>query len=494
MSRQNPRRPTQPPGDNPAGRTRGFNFKIVSDPLSTPGTTTSIASSVPTALPSATSLGHSHHQVGATPLSAAGAQLQTASSSAAQDFNLIGRGSVVPAESVYHVSGALPRTPIEPRDHHEFPGGGYQRSNPGGFSPARQVRDSSLHPRAHHSFDLPLDQPQHAADQNVLQVLDLCQFSGPARDMDTAPQAPAPQNGIPSSATSPDRVQMRLDAMYAEERRVDAIKEAKQRDLQALHDQMRAEEDRAGRECERQRDLDALQAEADRLDKEHRSRLLHFQREERDLETQLARGGIQDERIQPSPRTQYQREYPSRLPPQTARPSIASASAPSAYQLAPKPRRGARFSQRQQSRGSSRSQTPLDSVAPSPPQRVQSLLPIDRGPPSGAPQPFPRFGSPQDHRLPQSEYYTTTVSAARLDRHERSPFEPYKRGDSYQQQFQQASRDWELAPKRTTLPPVDDYLAASPSTDLPREQLDDEIELPSAQLERAKALKAAAAA
>ena len=41
---------------------------------------------------------------------------------------------------------------------------------------------------------------------------------------------------------------------------------------------------------------------------------------------------------------------------------------------------------------------------------------------------------------------------------------------------------------------VSDYLAASPSTDRPKEQLDDEIELQSAQLERAKALKAAAAA
>ena len=158
MSRQNPRRPTQPAGDNPAGRTRGIKFKIISEPLSTRGTTTSIASSEPTALPSASSLGRSHPQVGATPLSAAGAKLQTASSSAAQDINLIGRGSVVPAASGHHVSGALPRTPIEPRDHHEFPGGGYQRSDPGGYSPAHQVRDSSLRPRAHHSFDSLLDQ------------------------------------------------------------------------------------------------------------------------------------------------------------------------------------------------------------------------------------------------------------------------------------------------------------------------------------------------
>ena len=91
------------------------------------------------------------------------------------------------------------------------------------------MRDSSLRPCAHHSFNSLLDQSQHAADQNVLQVSDLRQFSGPARDMETVPQALAPQSGAPSRTTSPDRVQMRLDAMYAEERRVDAIMQAKQR-------------------------------------------------------------------------------------------------------------------------------------------------------------------------------------------------------------------------------------------------------------------------
>ena len=160
------------------------------------------------------------------------------------------------------------------------------------------MRDSSLRPRAHHSFDSLFDQFQHAADQNVLQVSDLRQFYVPARDMDIAPQAPAPQSGVPSRTTCPDRVQMRLGAMYAEERRVDAILQAKQRHLLVMHDQMRAEDDRARREFEkRQHDLEAFQAEADRLDNEHRARFLHFQREERDLKTQLARGRALDARI-----------------------------------------------------------------------------------------------------------------------------------------------------------------------------------------------------
>ena len=108
--------------------------------------------------------------------------------------------------------------------------------------------------------------------------------------MDNAPQTPAPQSGNPSRATSPDRVQVRLNAIYAEERRVDAILQAKQLDLQALHDQMRAEKDRARREYEQhQRDRDALQAEADRLDNEHLARLLHFQKEERPRDSARSR-------------------------------------------------------------------------------------------------------------------------------------------------------------------------------------------------------------
>ena len=339
------------------------------------------------ALPSA-SLGRSHPKVGATPSTAAGAELQTASSSAVYDALLIGQGSVVPAASNLHAPSALPKSPIGLRDMNKHPGGGYQRSDPVSYSPARQVRDSSLRPPAHHSFDSLLDQSQHAANQNVLQVSYLRQFSGFARDMDTAPQALVPQNGVSSRTTSIDRVQMRLDAMYAEERRVDAILQAKQPDLLALHDQMRAKIDRARREFQKhQHDREAFQAEADRRDNEHRARLLHFQKEEKKAETQLARGRAQDARIQSSSRTKLQRDNPPRdFPPQMARPSIASASAPSAYQSAPKSRRGARLSERQQSRDSFRSHTHFDSVALSPPQRVQSLLPVDRGPPTGAPQ------------------------------------------------------------------------------------------------------------
>ena len=85
---------------------------------------------------------------------------------------------------------------------HELPKGGYQRSDSGSYSPARQVRDSSLRPRAHHSFDSLLDQSQHAADPNVLQVSDLHQLFVPARDIAAAPQAPVTLSGVPR-ATPP---------------------------------------------------------------------------------------------------------------------------------------------------------------------------------------------------------------------------------------------------------------------------------------------------
>ena len=232
------------------------------------------------AWPLASSLGRWHPQVGAAPPSATGAQLQTASSSAAYDAYLIGRGSDVPAVSDLHAFKALPRTSIEPRNHLEVPGGGYRHSDPGGYSPARQVRQFSPLPRVHHSSNPARDHLHLSADRGFVPFSDAPQSARPHRDARATPSATSrPQSGSPSRATSPDRVQVRLDAMYAEERRVDAILQAKQRDLQALHDQMRAEEDRARREYElHQRDRDALQAEADRLDNEHRARglFIHY--------------------------------------------------------------------------------------------------------------------------------------------------------------------------------------------------------------------------
>ena len=55
---------------------------------------------------------------------------------------------------------------------------------------------------------------------------------------------------------------------------MDALLRAKQLDLEAIHDRLRAEDDRAQREVlQHQRDVIAFQAEADRLSQEHQDRM-----------------------------------------------------------------------------------------------------------------------------------------------------------------------------------------------------------------------------
>ena len=58
--------------------------------------------------------------------------------------------------------------------------------------------------------------------------------------------------------------------MRAEERRMNALLRAKEQDLQAIHDRVRTEDDRAEREVlQHQRDVIAFQAEADWLAQVH---------------------------------------------------------------------------------------------------------------------------------------------------------------------------------------------------------------------------------
>ena len=177
---------------------------------------------------------------------------------------------------------------------------------------------------------------------------------------------------------------------------------------------MRAEKDRAKREAiQHKRDIIAFQSEADRLSQEHQDQLAHFQRKER---------------VASSSRSRFQRNYlPRRRRPWAPRPLaiVASDSAPSPYQTSRKTRGDAHCFRYRQSNASSRSYTPFDSVAPDLPPRVQSFLFVDRGP------------STEVRRV---DFLTTTASAARYDRRERSPFEPYHRRDFYQQP-QQAGRD-----------------------------------------------------
>ena len=272
-----------------------------------------------------------------------------AACSADFDYRLLGRVSDTPAASGLHAFGAISRTPIEPRASLKAPGGCYQLCEIGGYSPARQVCDYSPRVRAHHSSDTTHDQSHRSPDREFApesqfhQGSDFARAPRPAPSVPPGPSAKGPSGKGPSRAVSSERAQARYDAIRAEERHIDAILRAKQRDLQLVSDQLQslesgrrtAEEYHARREFQQhQRDAQAFQAEADRLDKEHRARLLQFHREERELEFQLARERTGDDQVRSHLR--FQRNYPPRrcrrspTRPSTHAPSavIASATAP----------------------------------------------------------------------------------------------------------------------------------------------------------------------
>ena len=158
MSRQNPRRPTVPAGDNPAGRTQGFNFKLTPQVTFSRVAASSTDPSEQLASLSSSLAGPLHLQFGAGAFSAAVVQPLPATSSGDLDYRQFGRVSDATAAIGLHAIGALPRTPIELRASLESPGGGYQLIEPGGYSPAQQVRAYSHRPRAHHSSDTTHDE------------------------------------------------------------------------------------------------------------------------------------------------------------------------------------------------------------------------------------------------------------------------------------------------------------------------------------------------
>ena len=198
MSRQNPRRPTVPAGDNPAKRTRGFNFKLTPQVSSSRVATSSTDPSEPMASLASSLAGSSHPQVGAEAPSAAAVKPQPAASSAYVDDRLVGRVSDAPVASGLHAFGALPRTPIELQASREVPGGGYKLSEPGGYSPAQQVREYSPRPRAHDSSDTTHDQSHRSPDREFAieseftQEPDFMRAPRPAVSVPTGPSGRGP--------------------------------------------------------------------------------------------------------------------------------------------------------------------------------------------------------------------------------------------------------------------------------------------------------------
>ena len=278
MRRQNPRRPTEPAGDNPEGRTRGFHFKIPSQSSASCGKTFSSYQSQPMAFYTATMTGPSHPQDGANTTSAAATYLQAVASSAISDAGTHRLATNVPAASGLNALGALFRTPVTQRETREAPKDFVRHSDPGGSATAHQVRHFSPRLRLQHSPDSILDRPRRSRERDLTVVSDSPRNASPSRGTRAAPSAASgPSSGGPSCANSPDRLQARLEAMCAEERRVDALLSAKQQDLQAINDRVCAEEDRAQREAlQHQRDVIAFQAKANRLSQEHQDRMAHF--------------------------------------------------------------------------------------------------------------------------------------------------------------------------------------------------------------------------
>ena len=221
MSRHNPRRPTVPAGDNPAKRTRGFNFKLTPQVTSSRVGASYFDPSEPMSSLSCSLAGPSHPQVGAGAPSAAAVLPRPGASSADVNDRLFGRVSEAPAASGLHAFGALPRTPIETRAPREALGGGYQLSEPGGYSPAQQVREYSCRPRAHHFSDTTHDKSHRSPD------CELAPESGSSQGPDfgqaprpAASEPPGPSGRGPSRAESSERAQARLDAIRAEELRI----------------------------------------------------------------------------------------------------------------------------------------------------------------------------------------------------------------------------------------------------------------------------------
>ena len=138
-------------------------------------------------------------------------------------------------------------------------------------------------------------------------------------------------------ANSPDPLRARLDAMYVEERRIDALLRAKQDDFLSAFDQLQvAETDSAAEEVAPQKHLEsryssrcslAFQEEADQTFEECQANSNRFWREEREWQLRSARGGDEGAHV---PRDQSPQRYcPS--PAGTPSSAFASFAAPSEY-------------------------------------------------------------------------------------------------------------------------------------------------------------------
>ena len=172
MSRQNPQCLTEPSIYNPAGRTRGFNFKITSQPKISCGTTSFSLQSKPMASFTASIIGPSHHQGFAGTTSATATYLRAVPSSAYSNAGTHGLAAKVSAASGLHALGTLLRTPVTQRETREAPGDFDSQCNPDSSAPAHQMRHSSPRHHSHNSSDLILDRTLRPRERDFTAVSD----------------------------------------------------------------------------------------------------------------------------------------------------------------------------------------------------------------------------------------------------------------------------------------------------------------------------------
>ena len=263
MQRRDPWQPSEPAGYNPAGLTQGFYFKIIPQVTAAPGTSSFLdksALSAPMTNPSRT-------QPSAAATSAAAAKLQSAGLGATSNAGIKALASNDPASSRPERHGALPRASVPRQNDLEAFKGGLPQSKSISSSPAPQTPNCFSHTCLEPAPDSILDRPQQSAGSNPVAISYPPLFQAQARGPRGV--ASGPSSGVPLRAISTDRLQQRLDAMYAQNLRMDAILHASRQDMQAVRTDIfhnrqtcAAEEDCELREQQQHRqDVLAFQAE-----------------------------------------------------------------------------------------------------------------------------------------------------------------------------------------------------------------------------------------
>ena len=281
--------PSAPAGDNPAGRTRGFNLKIATQYPPAPGAPPSTDQSAAVAAPPALARGPSH-QLSAGPLSTVATATQAVVSSADSSAGLqLVSGD--PAALGRRGLGALPRTPVPQREQleelgdNELPGGSEHGSlvdQPLRFSPL--PRPSS-----------PREQASRAEDLAAMTGTPLPRGFGSGRSSFAAPQSDHPSRM--QSPSPAEQEQQQLAALRLQQQQIENEIRAAHQERQSLEAELAdkrkslddAEVRAKNRRTALQQEQNQLQVQADNYRRECSAELDRLWRERRDFQAQLDR-------------------------------------------------------------------------------------------------------------------------------------------------------------------------------------------------------------